>query len=71
MVVSAVMIYVLYGVYFVANLFFKIGWKRLQEDVDLLSATEPQFTSLIWPLNGEDPDVAFSGVPYEKVSTVL
>jgi hypothetical protein len=25
------------------------------------------FTQLIWPLNGEDPDDAFSSVPYEKV----
>lgn len=25
------------------------------------------FTQLVWPLNGEDPDDAFSSVPYEKV----
>ena len=25
------------------------------------------FTSLIWPLGKEDPDDAFSSVPYEKV----
>ena len=31
--------------------------------------TEDRFTSLVWPLGGEDPDDAFSSVPYEKVST--
>lgn len=25
-----------------------------------------KFTRLVWPLSGEDPDDAFSGVPYEK-----
>ena len=25
------------------------------------------FTALVWPLGGEDPDDAFSSVPYEKV----
>ena len=30
--------------------------------------SENGFTSLIWPLGREDPDDAFSSVPYEKVT---
>ncbi len=44
----------------------QIGYKHLQESVDLLGADD-KFTRLIWPLKGEDPDDAFSSVPYEKV----
>ena len=46
----------------------QIGWKHLKDDVALMG-TEDRFTSLVWPLGGEDPDDAFSSVPYEKVST--
>lgn len=29
------------------------------------------FTSLVWPLGKEDPDDAFSSVPYEKVLQLI
>ena len=41
----------------------QIGWQHLKDDCEKIS---PQFTSLVWPLNGQDPDDAFSGIPYEK-----
>ena len=44
------------------------GWNGLESDVKLLGATH-DFTKLVVPLEGEDPDDAFSRVPYEKVST--
>lgn len=44
----------------------QIGYKHLRESVEQLEGN--QFTRLIWPLKGEDPDDAFSSVPYEKVS---
>jgi hypothetical protein len=45
---------------------FQIGWKHLKDDINLMGA-ENGFTRLVWPLAGEDPDDAFSSVPYEKV----
>lgn len=49
----------------------QVGWKHLQDDVKLLGETNP-FTALTWKLAfGEDPDNAYSGVPYEKVTTFL
>jgi leukotriene-A4 hydrolase len=44
----------------------QIGWKHLVDDVLRMGQNDP-FTSLVWPLNGQDPDDAFSSVPYEKV----
>ncbi len=44
------------------------GWKHLCDDVAHMGADSP-YTRLVWPLTaGADPDDAFSGVPYEKVS---
>lgn len=45
----------------------QIGWKALEDSVENLGGSTGLFTSLVWPLNGEDPDDAFSSVPYEKV----
>ena len=38
----------------------------MKDDVALMGA-DGGFTSLVWPLGREDPDDAFSSVPYEKV----
>jgi leukotriene-A4 hydrolase len=47
----------------------EMGWKHLKDDVALLECNcKPgkDYTQLVWPLGDEDPDDAFSGVPYEK-----
>ena len=46
----------------------EMGWKHLKDDVALLSCNceNGDFTKLVWPLTDQDPDDAFSGVPYEK-----
>lgn len=43
----------------------QIGYQSFVNDVTR-QASGP-YTSLVWPLQGEDPDDAFSVVPYEKV----
>ena len=48
----------------------QIGWKSLSDSVNSEHINE-QFTALVWPLNGEDPDDAFSSVPYEKGFNLL
>ena len=48
----------------------QMGWKHLKDDV-VRMGTDHKFTQLIWPLNGEDPDEAFSSVPYEKGFNLL
>ena len=48
----------------------EVGWKHLKDDVARMG-TDHKFTQLIWPLNGEDPDEAFSSVPYEKGFNLL
>jgi leukotriene-A4 hydrolase len=45
----------------------QIGWNHLKDDIALMGA-DNGFTALVWPLGGEDPDDAFSSVPYEKVT---
>lgn len=48
-------------------LIVKIGWKHVQDDIELQGASNPS-TRLVWSLKfGEDPDDAYSAVPYEKV----
>lgn len=47
-----------------------IGWKSLEESVKEYGA-EHEFTKLVPNLVGEDPDDAFSTVPYEKGFTFL
>lgn len=42
-----------------------IGWKALTDSVDQFGA-DHEFTKLIIDLKGEDPDDAFSSIPYEK-----
>lgn len=42
-----------------------IGWKALTESVKLYGDTH-EFTKLVQNLEGEDPEDAFSSVPYEK-----
>jgi leukotriene-A4 hydrolase len=44
----------------------EIGWKALVDSVAHMGDDAP-FTALVWPLKGEDPDDAFSTMPYEKV----
>jgi leukotriene-A4 hydrolase len=51
----------------VAKLSAQIGLKALIDDVAVLGK-ENVFTQLVWPLKDDDPDDAFSSVPYEKVS---
>jgi hypothetical protein len=43
----------------------EIGWKALRDSVALMG--NGKFTELVWPLQAEDPDDAFSSIPYEKV----
>ena len=38
----------------------------MKDDIARMGA-DNGFTALIWPLGVEDPDDAFSSVPYEKV----
>jgi len=48
------------------------GWHHLREDVKHMTETgHENFTSLVCPLNGGDPDDAFSSVPYEKGFNLL
>lgn len=44
----------------------EIGLEALRNDVQRFGP-DHKFTRLIWPLADEDPDDAFSSVPYEKV----
>jgi len=49
---------------------WQIGWKHLQDDIELLGV-ESDYTCLVWTLpEGEDPDSAYSSVPYEKVTRI-
>ena len=40
------------------------GWGHLKDSIEAMKGGP--FTALVWPLQGEDPDDAFSSVPYEK-----
>ncbi|KAF2623686.1 leukotriene A-4 hydrolase [Macroventuria anomochaeta] len=42
-----------------------IGWKALEESIERYGA-DHEYTKLITNLKGQDPDDAFSSVPYEK-----
>ncbi|KAI5814461.1 peptidase family M1-domain-containing protein [Pyronema omphalodes] len=42
-----------------------IGWKAFKESVELLGA-DHEFTKMVVNLKGQDPDEAFSSIPYEK-----
>jgi hypothetical protein len=53
---------------FETNYGMQIGWNHLKDDIALMGA-DNGFTALVWPLGGEDPDDAFSSVPYEKVTS--
>ncbi len=46
----------------------EIGWKALTDSVNQMGGGK--FTELVWPLGDEDPDDAFSSIPYEKVSSL-
>jgi leukotriene-A4 hydrolase len=47
--------------------------KHLKDDVAAFDKRQKghPFTRLVWPLRGEDPDDAFSGIPYEKGFNLL
>ena len=47
-----------------------IGWKALSNSIRQFGE-DHNFTKLIPDLKGQDPDDAFSSVPYEKGSTFL
>jgi leukotriene-A4 hydrolase len=47
-----------------------IGWKALTDSIKQFGE-EHEFTKLIPDLKGQDPDDAFSSIPYEKGSTFL
>ena len=49
----------------------QIGWSDLEDSVKVMGGNEGKFTALVWPLSGEDPDDAFSSVPYEKGFNLL
>ena len=51
------------------NFSAQIGYKHLKDDVRGMK--ENEFTMLVWPLSGQDPDDAFSGIPYEKGFNLL
>lgn len=57
----------------VALLSSQIGWKALTDSVTQLSSSPSSapFSALVWPLGEEDPDDAFSSVPYEKGFNLL
>lgn len=46
------------------------GWKVLKDSISQMGADD-RFTMLVWPLGHEDPDEAFSSVPYEKGFNLL
>jgi len=50
----------------VGKLSAQIGLKDLKSNIDLMGSDNP-FTCTMWTLTGQDPDDAFSSVPYEKV----
>jgi leukotriene-A4 hydrolase len=50
----------------VGRLSSEIGLVHLHESIEQ-QGPENKFTQLVWPLRGEDPDDAFSSIPYEKV----
>eukprot|EP01034_Spumella_vulgaris_P034235 gene34235-42217_t len=49
----------------------QLYWKDLCDDIALQGGASGKFTGLIWPLGAEDPDDAFSSVPYEKGFNLL
>jgi leukotriene-A4 hydrolase len=42
-----------------------IGWKALEDSIEMFGK-DHEFTKLVTNLKGEDPDDAFSSIPYEK-----
>eukprot|EP00599_Poterioochromonas_sp_BG-1_P002198 CAMPEP_0173144564 /NCGR_PEP_ID=MMETSP1105-20130129/7301_1 /TAXON_ID=2985 /ORGANISM="Ochromonas sp., Strain BG-1" /LENGTH=888 /DNA_ID=CAMNT_0014058255 /DNA_START=71 /DNA_END=2737 /DNA_ORIENTATION=- len=54
----------------VGRLSSEIGLVHLRESVEQ-QGEDNQFTQLVWPLRGEDPDDAFSSIPYEKGFNLL
>ncbi|RYH13633.1 hypothetical protein EON65_35190 [archaeon] len=50
----------------VGKLSAQIGYRSLEEDVKRMGS-DNIYTSVVWPMNGQDPDDAYSSVPYEKV----
>jgi leukotriene-A4 hydrolase len=55
----------------VGRLSSQIGYQHLKESVQGFAGEDERFTQLAWPLKGEDPDHAFSSVPYEKGFNLL
>ena len=49
----------------------QIGWRDLEDSVNLFGGEQGRFTSLVCPIGEEDPDDAFSSVPYEKGFNLL
>ena len=47
-----------------------IGWKALTDSINQFGE-DHEFTKLVVDLKGQDPDDAFSSIPYEKGSTFL
>lgn len=47
-----------------------IGWKSLSDSVQQFGE-DHEFTKLVTDLNGQDPDGAYSSIPYEKGATFL
>ena len=47
-----------------------IGWKALKDSIEMFGE-DHKFTKMITDLKGEDPDDAFSSIPYEKGSIFL
>lgn len=55
----------------VGRLSSQIGYQHLKESVQGFTGDDEKFSQMVWPLNGEDPDHAFSSVPYEKGFNLL
>jgi hypothetical protein len=55
----------------VGRLSSQIGYQHLKESVQAFTGEDECFSQMVWPLKGEDPDHAFSSVPYEKGFNLL
>ena len=55
----------------IGKLSAQLNWKSMCDDIDRMGGVNGKFTGLIWPLAAEDPDDAFSTVPYEKVCVCI
>jgi hypothetical protein len=65
-IIIIICIYIYMYIHIYTSIYIYIHYHNCRDDLSLMGA-DSGFTSLVWPLGGEDPDDAFSSVPYEKV----